>query len=93
MIDKRELVEEYLSSLCLEIELCEQASDPYDCDEKDHLLLLGDGLIHYVEYEPGSEEWENFYPEGWLYKTPTNAQVEKLYPKAIEHFEIDEGEQ
>ena len=88
-MNKREVVEEYLYALCTEIDLCEDASDPYDCEEKDGLLAAGDGLIHYVKYEPGTEGYEQYWPEGWLYKTPSDAQVEKLYPAAIKFFDIE----
>lgn len=85
---KREVVEQWLKECCMELEIMQTANDPYPPDEaeQDAILQPTDGLINYVEYEPGSDEWENFHSEGWLYTSPTDAQVEKLYPIADEYF-------
>lgn len=75
---KRELVELMLNSICRNIELCEGASDPYECEETDFFLEGTLGLIYHERFD------------GWYWKTPTNEQVEKLYPDALVHFELGE---
>ena len=89
LVIKRELVEEYLRHICLAIELCESTNDPYPCEESDSWVKDADGLIEYIEYEPGSDNWENFLPEGWLYNEQADEQVEKLYPQALAEFESE----
>jgi hypothetical protein len=74
---KRELVEEMLNSICRNLDLCENASDPYDCEEEDFFLEGTLGLI-----------WKERF-SGWTWNRPTNEQVEKLYPDARIHFELD----
>jgi len=77
---KRELVEQMLNSICRNIELCEGASDPYECEETDFFLEGTLGLIYPERYD------------GWYWKTPTKEQVEKLYLDACNHFEIPTNE-
>jgi len=90
-MNKREVVEAWLNKMCLEIEMCVSASDPYPCEDEDDMLAEAEGLISYVKYDPGTDEWENFAPEGYLFDIPSNEQIERLYPKAKADF--DEMEQ
>lgn len=87
-MNKREIVEEYLNALCLEIETCHDMNDPYPCptEDEDRIMKASLGLISYTQYEPGSDEWEAFYPEGWLYQTPSDEQVERLFADAYKYF-------
>ena len=85
-MSKREVVEDWLNSLCMEIEMCVSANDPYPCEDEDEMLAEAEGLISYVKYDAGSDEWENFAPEGYLFDSPSNEQVERLYEKAKAWF-------
>jgi hypothetical protein len=91
---KRELVEMWLHDICTSCESLATAEDDYHPGEYDadieEMLKSADGLVSLVEYEPGSDDWENFEPEGYLWSTPTDAQVEKLYPLALQwHTELE----
>ena len=88
-MNKREMVETYLNGLCQELDLMEMAHDPYPVpeDEQDAVLGKARGLISYTKYEPGTPEWEGFAPEGWLWTTPSDAQVEEIYPDAQRYSE------
>ena len=83
---KREVVEAWLHDICSSCESLKHAEDDYHPGEYDadinEMLRDADGLVSFVEYEPGTLEWENFEAEGYLWSTPSEAQVEKLYPKA-----------
>ncbi len=91
---KREVVEEWLNQLCSSCEGYKSMEDDYHPGEYeseiDALVKLSEGLIHFVQYEPGSDEWENFDPEGWLWSTPSDAQVERLYSTALADLDITE---
>jgi len=77
---KRELVEEMLNSICRNLDLCDGASEPYECEEESFFLEGTLGLV----YKPRQ------YAD-WEWNRPTNEQVEKLYPDALKHFEIESG--
>ncbi len=85
---KREVVEAWLHDICMSAESLAHAEDDYHPGEYDteidEMMKEAEGLVSFVEYEAGSREWEDFEPEGYLWQTPTDAQVEKLYPKAAE---------
>ncbi len=87
MSDKRKTVEFWLDELCSSLESFESMEDDYHPGEYDsdkaEIVAETDGLIRHVSYEPGSDAWENFESEGWLWSTPSDAQVEALYPKAL----------
>ncbi len=84
--EKRLLVEEWFNSLCQSCDILLSAEDDYHRGEHsaqiDEILAEAEGFISFVEYSPYSDEWENFEPEGYLWRSPNDSQVEKLYPKA-----------
>ena len=88
---KREIVEEWLHQICCNCEAYAGMEDEYHPGEYDmeinELLRSAGGLVSRVQYEPGTEEWENFESEGYLWETPSDEQVEELYPKALEELE------
>lgn len=90
-INKRKLVEQWLHEMCSSCEMFASMEDDYHPGEYDaeidEMLADANGLITYISYSPGSDEWENFEPEGYLWSSPSHSQVEKLYPKAVAWFE------
>lgn len=96
-MSKREVVEEWLNQLCGNCEGYASMEDDYhpgEYDAKiDGLITLSEGLIHLVQYESGSDEWENFEPEGYLWSTPSDEQVERLYQTALTDLDIIEDEE
>lgn len=88
-LTKREAVENYLNNLCQTLELMENEYDPYPVpqDEIDDILKKAHGLIHYVKYDPSQEEWHNFEPEGWLFSSPNNIQVESIYREILKEYD------
>lgn len=75
---KRQLVEEYLGSICTNLDMCDSASEPYGCEEESFFLEDTLGLV-----------WKDSFA-GWQCNRPSNEQVEKLYTVARAHFEIEE---
>jgi hypothetical protein len=94
--NKRQLVEEWLHDICMTCEMFATMEDDYHPGEYDkeiaELLDSALGLVSFVEYEPGSDEWESFEAEGYLWQSPTDGQVEKLYPAALQWLKEREAE-
>jgi hypothetical protein len=86
--NKRGLVEEWLHDICMSCEMFATMEDDYHPGEYDseidEMLADAEGLVNFMQYEPGSDEWENFDPEGYVWTSPSDAQVELLYPKALQ---------
>lgn len=85
-INKRKIVEDWLHDVCISCETLASMEDDYHPGEYDteidELLAATEGLVQLYGYEPGSDEWENFDPEGYLWSSPTDEQVERLFSHA-----------
>lgn len=94
--EKRQLIEDWLNALCQDCEILASMEDDYHpgeyTKEIDEILSDAQGFINFVQYEPGSDEWENFDPEGYVWTRPNDAQLESLYPKALKWREEYEQE-